>query len=39
MMDTHESKVRAFYDSASACYEHFMGDRWHHGDPDAVCVR
>jgi tocopherol O-methyltransferase len=31
---THESKVRAFYDSASECYEHFMGDRWHHGDPE-----
>jgi tocopherol O-methyltransferase len=34
-METHESKVRAFYDAASACYEHFMGDRWHHGDPEA----
>lgn len=34
-MTTHESKVRAFYDTASVCYEHFMGDRWHHGDPEA----
>jgi len=32
---THEHKVQEFYDSALHCYERFMGDRWHHGDPDA----
>jgi tocopherol O-methyltransferase len=30
-----ETKVREFYDVASHCYEHTMGDRWHHGDPTA----
>lgn len=30
-----EAKVREFYDAAAECYEHTMGDRWHHGDPDA----
>jgi tocopherol O-methyltransferase len=31
----YESKVREFYDSAFDCYQQFMGDRWHHGDPEA----
>jgi tocopherol O-methyltransferase len=31
----YESKVREFYDSAIDCYQQFMGDRWHHGDPEA----
>ncbi|MGC4092793.1 MAG: methyltransferase domain-containing protein [Polyangiaceae bacterium] len=31
----HDQKVREFYDSALYCYESIMGDRWHHGDPDA----
>lgn len=33
-MITHESKVRTYYDHAAPCYEQFMGDRWHHGDPE-----
>ncbi|MDC3959957.1 methyltransferase domain-containing protein [Polyangium jinanense] len=32
---TYEAKVREFYDTALHCYEQFMGDRWHHGDPEA----
>ena len=31
----HDQKVREFYDSALYCYESIMGDRWHHGDPEA----
>lgn len=31
----HEHKVREFYDDAIHCYESIMGDRWHHGDPQA----
>ena len=31
----HEHKVRAFYDDAIHCYQSIMGDRWHHGDPQA----
>jgi tocopherol O-methyltransferase len=31
----HDQKVREFYDSALHCYESIMGDRWHHGDPEA----
>jgi tocopherol O-methyltransferase len=32
---TYETRVREFYDTAGHCYETFMGDRWHHGDPEA----
>jgi tocopherol O-methyltransferase len=32
---SHEQKVREFYDSAIHCYEAILGDRWHHGDPEA----
>jgi tocopherol O-methyltransferase len=32
---THERTVREFYDSARHCYQSLMGDRWHHGDPEA----
>lgn len=32
---SYESKVREFYDNALPCYQRFMGDRWHHGDPEA----
>jgi tocopherol O-methyltransferase len=32
---SYESKVREFYDNALHCYQQFMGDRWHHGDPEA----
>ncbi|HEX8819756.1 MAG TPA: methyltransferase domain-containing protein [Archangium sp.] len=32
---SYESKVREFYDNAFHCYQRFMGDRWHHGDPEA----
>jgi tocopherol O-methyltransferase len=31
----HEEKVRAFYDSATHCYQSIMGHTWHHGDPAA----
>jgi tocopherol O-methyltransferase len=31
----HEQKVREFYDDALHCYQSIMGDRWHHGDPQA----
>ncbi len=34
-MTKHEEKVRAYYDSATVCYEAIMGDTWHHGDPAA----
>lgn len=35
---TYENKVQRFYDSALHCYQQIMGDRWHHGDPDATAV-
>jgi tocopherol O-methyltransferase len=31
-----EHKVQQFYDSALHCYQQVMGDRWHHGDPEAT---
>lgn len=31
----YERKVRDFYDNAKHCYQTFMGNRWHHGAPDA----
>jgi tocopherol O-methyltransferase len=34
----YEERVRVFYDSALHCYQAIMGDRWHHGDPDALAV-
>jgi len=34
----YEHKVQEFYDNALHCYQHFMGDRWHTGDPDAEAV-
>ncbi|KYF82363.1 hypothetical protein BE17_12995 [Sorangium cellulosum] len=30
-----EGQVREFYDAALHCYQSIMGDRWHHGDPEA----
>ncbi|MDI1442747.1 methyltransferase domain-containing protein [Polyangium sp. 6x1] len=30
-----EHDVREFYDSALHAYQALMGDRWHHGDPEA----
>jgi len=30
-----ENDVRVFYDNALHCYQAIMGDRWHHGDPEA----
>jgi tocopherol O-methyltransferase len=30
-----EHDVQEFYDSALHAYQALMGDRWHHGDPDA----
>jgi tocopherol O-methyltransferase len=30
-----EHTVQQFYDSALHCYQQIMGDRWHHGDPEA----
>lgn len=32
---SHEHKVQEFYDSALHAYQKTMGDRWHHGDPEA----
>jgi tocopherol O-methyltransferase len=32
---SYEARVREFYDHALHCYQRFMGDRWHHGDPEA----
>jgi tocopherol O-methyltransferase len=34
----HEHKVQEFYDSARHCYEHIMGEYWHHADPEAVAA-
>lgn len=34
-MMVSEKEVREFYDDALHCYQQFMGDRWHHGDPGA----
>lgn len=34
----YEHRVQEFYDSALHCYQAIMGDRWHHGDPDALAV-
>lgn len=31
-----EYEVQQYYDNALPCYLQIMGDRWHHGDPDAV---
>lgn len=33
---SHEHKVQQYYDHALPCYSQIMGNRWHHGDPDAV---
>ncbi len=35
---SHEHKVQQFYDSARHCYEHIMGEYWHHADPEAVAA-
>lgn len=35
---SHEHKVQQFYDNALPCYQRIMGDRWHHGDPEAIAV-
>jgi tocopherol O-methyltransferase len=35
---SHEHRVHRFYDSALACYQKIMGDRWHHADPDAIAA-
>lgn len=35
---SHENKVQQYYDNALPCYSQIMGDRWHHGDPDAVAA-
>jgi tocopherol O-methyltransferase len=35
---SYEHKVELFYDSALHCYMEIMGDRWHHGDPDATAA-
>ncbi|HVW28821.1 MAG TPA: methyltransferase domain-containing protein [Polyangiaceae bacterium] len=35
---THEHQVQQFYDDAIHCYRKIMGNRWHHGDPDAVAA-
>lgn len=32
---SYEHKVQEFYDSALHAYQKTMGDRWHHGDPEA----
>jgi tocopherol O-methyltransferase len=35
---SHEHKVQQYYNNALPCYLQIMGDRWHHGDPDAVAA-
>jgi tocopherol O-methyltransferase len=35
---SHEHKVQEYYDNALPCYLQIMGDRWHHGEPDAVAA-
>jgi tocopherol O-methyltransferase len=37
-METYEHRVQEFYDHALYCYQHIMGDRWHHADPDSLAV-
>jgi tocopherol O-methyltransferase len=35
---SYENEVRRHYDIALHCYQEIMGDRWHHGDPDATAA-
>lgn len=35
---SYEHTVQEYYDNALSCYSQIMGDRWHHGDPDAVAA-
>ena len=35
---SYEHEVQQYYTNALPCYSQIMGDRWHHGDPDAVAT-
>ncbi len=35
---SYEHTVQQYYNDALLCYSQIMGDRWHHGDPDAVAA-
>ncbi len=35
---SHEHEVQRYYDNALHAYQQVMGDRWHHGDPEATTV-